>query len=225
MEFEKVMQQLKTLGTEQNRKIYARHGVHGDQFGLSFADLGKMAKQIKLDHNLAVQLWESGNHDAHLLAVRVADPVRLDEATAEKWAASLDNYIITDAFSDFVSRSVLAPHLASIWRDQEAEWISTAGWNITARLPMDEKTEDQQFMQILGDIERNIHAAKNRTRYAMNNALIAIGIRNTRLRDRAIQAARKIGKVEVDHGKTGCKTPDAEAYILKTLAHRTRRNQ
>ena len=55
---------------------------------------------------------------------------------------------------------------------------------------------------------------------AMNNALIAIGIRNARLEKLAIAAARRIGKVEVDHGETSCKTNDAEAYIKKTKEHR-----
>ena len=49
----------------------------------------------------------------------------------------------------------------------------------------------------------------------MNTALIAIGMRSLKLEPKAISAARKIGRIDVDHGETNCKTPDAEAYILK----------
>ena len=49
----------------------------------------------------------------------------------------------------------------------------------------------------------------------MNSALIAIGIRNEDLERKAIEMAREIGKVQVDHGATSCKTPDAEPYIKK----------
>ncbi|BCC12424.1 hypothetical protein BCM0074_2807 [Bacillus cereus] len=49
----------------------------------------------------------------------------------------------------------------------------------------------------------------------MNSALIAIGIRNEDLEQIAIEVAHKIGKVQVDHGATSCKTPDAESYIKK----------
>lgn len=49
----------------------------------------------------------------------------------------------------------------------------------------------------------------------MNRALIAIGIRNEDLEQTAIEIAREIGKVHVDHGATSCKTPDAEPYIKK----------
>lgn len=49
----------------------------------------------------------------------------------------------------------------------------------------------------------------------MNSALIAIGIRNEGLERQVIEIAREIGKVEVDHGATSCKTPDVESYIKK----------
>ena len=42
----------------------------------------------------------------------------------------------------------------------------------------------------------------------MNGALISIGIRNAKLEKLAIAAAKRIGKVEVDHLETSCKTPD-----------------
>jgi hypothetical protein len=54
----------------------------------------------------------------------------------------------------------------------------------------------------------------------MNSALIAIGVRNDVLEAKAIETARAIGKVVVDHGDTACETPDAASYIVKTLARR-----
>ena len=75
---------------------------------------------------------------------------------------------------------------------------------------------DAQLTEYLRTIERDIQGSKNRVRDAMNSALIAIGTRSAALEKKAIAAARKIGTVLVDHGETCCKTPDAEAYILKT---------
>ena len=57
----------------------------------------------------------------------------------------------------------------------------------------------------------------------MNNALINVGVRNSKLQKKAIAAARRIGEVDVDHGETGCKTPDAVAYIKKTVAHNNKK--
>lgn len=58
----------------------------------------------------------------------------------------------------------------------------------------------------LGTIEKEIHSRKNRVRHAMNGALISIGFRRPSLTKQALAAAKRIGKVEVDHGETGCKT-------------------
>ena len=68
---------------------------------------------------------------------------------------------------------------------------------------------------------RAIHAAPNAEREGMNLAVIAIGCRSPGLRKAAIAAAKRIGKVEVDHGDTACKTPDAAEYIEKSWAHAT----
>ena len=52
----------------------------------------------------------------------------------------------------------------------------------------------------------------------MNSAVIAIGSRSPQMRELALAAAARIGKVTVDHGQTGCQTPDAASYIRKVAA-------
>ena len=85
--FSAVMAQLAAAGTAQNRKVYARHGAAEPMFGVSYAELGRIAKPIKTNHALAVELWDSGNHDARVLALRVADPAALDEPLGRPLAA------------------------------------------------------------------------------------------------------------------------------------------
>ena len=74
---------------------------------------------------------------------------------------------------------------------------------------------DRAADQRLERIEAGIHRSPNRTRYAMNCALISIGKRTQKLRRAATAVARRIGPVEVDHGETSCKTPDAAAAIAR----------
>ena len=81
----------------------------------------------------------------------------------------------------------------------------------------DKSLPDDYFERYLYIIERDIHSRKNRVRYSMNSTMIGIGIRNPNLQEKAIAAVRRIGPVDVDHGETGCKTPDATAYIQKEL--------
>ena len=209
---------LKSLGTEQNRKTYRRHGAGEDVYGVSFAHLKELKKKIRTDHDLAVALWESGNHDARMLAGLIADPKRLDARTLDAWAQGLRNYVETDMLGNIASKSPHARETMARWIASDEEWIASAGWRILAYVAMDgDALPDEYFERFLSTIERDINESQNRVRHEMNNALIAIGIRNPALQEKACAAAARIGKVEVDHGETGCKTPDAAGYIRKTL--------
>jgi hypothetical protein len=53
----------------------------------------------------------------------------------------------------------------------------------------------------------------------MNQALIAIGGRSEALRKAALAASKKVGKVEIDHGDTACRTPEAAPYLAKMWEH------
>ncbi|MEX2115021.1 MAG: DNA alkylation repair protein [Pirellulales bacterium] len=221
MNCQTALARLKAAGSAQTRKTYGRHGVRGEMFGVSYAHLGRLHKEIKTDHALACALWASGNHDARVLATMIADPALVDNALAEAWVKDLDNAIDSDAFSGVLRKSKLAQRKAAKWTKSKHEWIGRAGWNIVAGLALYEPSlPDDYFTAFQSEIERTIHARPNRTRDAMNNALIAIGVRSPQLRKLALSAANRIGKVEVDHGDTSCKTPDAALYIQKTLAHR-----
>lgn len=219
-----ILSELEALGTEQNRKVYRRHGVGGAQFGVSYAHLRTLAKRIGRDHALARTLWASGNHDARVLATLIAHPPLTDEALLDAWVADLDSYVLTDAFSDFAAQTGWAQRKRDAWIDSDGEWIASAGWNLLARDALrDDGRPDDFFTSYLDRIERTIHAQKNRVRHAMNNALIAIGTRNDTLAAQATAVAERIGTVDVDHGATNCTTPDAAAYITKTRARQQAR--
>ena len=221
MDYPTLTQELEGLGTAQNRRVYARHGVGPDQYGISFANLQKLRKQIKRDHLLSQQLWASGNHDCRVLAAMIADPTQAHDNLLEEWAGELDNYIIADAFAGYVAETSLAREKAASWCKSDGEWIGRVGWHLIGQLAMqDSQLADSYFQECLDTIEREVHCRKNRVRDAMNNALIAIGIRNENLEPLVLAACQRIGKIVVDHGKTGCKTPDAAAYIQKVLERR-----
>jgi 3-methyladenine DNA glycosylase AlkD len=229
MDFSETFARLEALGTEQNRKTYRRHGVKGPQFGVSFANLDKLAKQLKQDKSLdqtalAGQLWASGNHDARVLATKIADPAKISSPTIDAWALDLDNYVVTDALGSLAGNTPFAREKMAAWVDSADEWISAAGWNLLGQLAMQQADlPDDFFSPYLAEIVAQIHTRPNRTRYAMNNALIAIGIRDRALEGQALAAAAQVGVVDVDHGQTSCKTPFAPDYIRKTWAHKEKR--
>ena len=56
MNFENIMHELESLGTGQNRKVYSKYGVINKFFGVSFTHLRNLAKKIKTNHQLALEL-------------------------------------------------------------------------------------------------------------------------------------------------------------------------
>ena len=216
-----VMAALEAAGTVQNRKVYARHGAAEPMFGVSYAELGKIAKPIKTDHALARQLWDSGNHDARVLALRVADPAALDESLASRWLGDVDNYILAEGLGGLCAQTPHARALSDAWRDDPSEWPASVGWFIVMCTAEDPDVWSvEELRGLLDQIEAEIAVRPNRVRHEMNGAMIVMALRNGSLRRSVLAAAARIGPVKVDHGQTGCKTPDVAPYVERTLAHR-----
>jgi hypothetical protein len=220
MSLAEAMSALEAAGTEQARKTYRRHGAKDPMFGVSFAFMKTLVKKIGVDHELARQLWETGNHDARLLAVKIADPAQATSKELDRWATDM---AVTRMCCGYVPMLTAEGPFASAKVD---DWLAqgskrrNSGWSLVGNLAMlDESAPDKVFLDRLAEIERTIHTIPNGERDVMNGALIQIGCRNAALRKAALAAAKRIGKVEVDHGDTECKTPDAAAYIEKCWAH------
>ena len=213
-----VLTELEDLGTAQNRRIYPRHGVSDPLFGVSYANLRKLAKRLAPDHLLAEELWSSGNHDARVLATMVDDPSRVSAGTLRQRITDVGNYVLADALAALVSRTPLRDRMAVEWTaDPENEWAGATGWSLVTAQAMDSRPSlpDSHFSERLAYVEKNIQEAANRVRHSMNGALIAIGSRSPQMRRLAEEAARRIGKVNVDHGQTSCKTPEAIPYLAR----------
>ena len=213
------MRNIKVRGKPGAATIYRRHGVADPTVGLSYADLGVLVKMIGVDHALALGLWNTGLHDARVLATKVADPAQLTRSTLTAWLKACTNYVITDAVAGAAARVPGILRVATAWTTARREWTSAAGWSVIAILSMRGGIDDAFATDLLARVKATIHSSPNRTRYSMNNALIAMGGSMPSVRDRALAAARTIGAVDVDYGETGCRTPDAVAMIGRMIAH------
>jgi 3-methyladenine DNA glycosylase AlkD len=210
------MKALEKLGTSQNVKIYRRHGAGDDLFGVSFANLKALHKKIGTDHRLAVELWETGNADARALATMLMDPAVVTASSAEGWLRGLRYPMLVNLLAGVLGRSPARHELLERWTRSEADAFRQCGYGLLGVMLRNDPAElpDDACRAQLERIAKEIHASPNRSRHAMNMALVSIGIYKPALREEAIRTARRIGPVDVDHGETGCKTPDAEAYIL-----------
>jgi len=219
-----VMAALDAAGKEQTRRISLRHGAPEPLFGVRYAVLAQPAQQIGTDHALALGLWATGNHDARELAAKIADSTAVTRQQARRWLADAGNYMAVGSVAGVVAGSPHARALSDEWRDSPDEWTASAGWLLVAFCAeRHEVFSEGELAGLLSQIEAEIHRRPNRVRHEMNQAVIAIALRSEELCSEATEAARRIGKVAVDHGKTGCKTPDAVGYIERAVAHRARR--
>jgi 3-methyladenine DNA glycosylase AlkD len=226
LSFTQVMADLRAAGTAQNRKVYGRHGVTGEQFGVSFGFMRPYARKIGTDHALAEPLWTTGNHDARMLACMVGDGAKMSSKALDGWLKDIDNYVLCDAFSGLVARSEHALAKVRAWTKSKSEYTRRCGYGTLASLLSNERDVPADLAkEMLGRIEREIHASANRARESMNRTLICIGTYVDGFEAEAIAAAKRIGPVEVDHGETGCKTPDAASYIVKSAAHRKKKQR
>jgi 3-methyladenine DNA glycosylase AlkD len=182
--------------------VYARHGAGENFFGVAFANLYKLQKRIKVNQGVSVQLWNTGNTDAMSLATMIADPKQFDRPMLEEWLNGLTYYMLIDLFvRNIVTKSDHDDGLMNEWIRSDDEWIARAGWvKMAVKAGSDDESEDEYYIGILKRIQENIHQQKNRTKDAMNLALISIGLRNDYLHAEAEKAAKVIGKVVVDHG-------------------------
>jgi len=220
MSLAEAMAALEAGGSEQTRRTYARHGVDIPMFGVSFATLKTLHKRIRVDHALALDLWNTGNFDARNLAVKVVDPTQMTLADLDRWAQAPTARMCSGYVAHVAAEGPHAQACVARWLAAPTDAQRALGWELVAALAMrDDSLDDATFARHLAAIERGIGPAQNAEREAMNHAVIAIGCRSPALRDAACAAAARIGRVDVDHGDTACKTPDAAISIDKAWQH------
>jgi 3-methyladenine DNA glycosylase AlkD len=214
-----VMSELKKLGTEQTKKTFLRHGAREPFYGVKVGDLKTIQKKVKKDHELSLQLYDTGNSDAMYLAGLIADPEKMTKADLKKWAKGAYWHMLAGYTVPWVaSESRFGRELALEWIDSDDEMISTAGWSTYASLVAikpDAKLDLAEIEKLLTRVKAEIGRAPNRTRYAMNNFVISVGGYVAPLTAKAKAAAKAIGTLEVDMGDTSCHVPVAIDSIEK----------
>lgn len=221
MKLEEVMNKLEELGSEQTKKIYMNHGVKEPFFGVKIGDLKKLVKYVKKDHELALALYDTGNHDAMYLAGLSVNPKLMTKETLQDWVKKAYWYMPAEyTVAGVASESNYALELAREWMDSEEEMVAVSGWNTYTNyisITPDEKLDLEEIRSRLHQVETTIHEERNRVRYVMNTFVIGAAAYVSGLQEEALNVAEKIGKVHVNVGNTACKVPLATQYINKIV--------
>ncbi len=199
MKYREILRELKAHANPDNVAGMARFGINAQRaYGVSMVQLRSMAKRIGTDHALAQQLWNSGIHEARILATVVDDPKQVTEAQMEGWVNDFDSWDICDqCCGNLFDKTPYAYREAAQWTRRKEEFVRRAGFVLMAWLAVHDKTApDAPFEKFLPLIVRQSTDARNFVRKAVNWALRGIGKRNRYLNQKAIETAREIQTID-----------------------------
>ena len=179
----------------------------------------KIIKKIKKDHDLSLNLYNTGNSDAMYLAGLIADEKQITKKQLKSWAEKAYWYYISEFTVPWVAaESNYGWELALEWIESDKESIAACGWATLSSLTavkQDEELNIDALSAFLDRVQKEIKSAPNRVRHTMNAFVIAVGSNVKGLTNKAIETGEKIGKVDVDMGGTACKVPSSPLYIDK----------
>jgi 3-methyladenine DNA glycosylase AlkD len=193
-ELQEIISQLKALAVPANISGMARFGINpNNTLGVSMPKIRKLGKRKK-DHDLALALWETGIHEARILASIIDQPALLTSQQMDSWTADFDSWDVCDQVcGNLYSRSPLAIEKALSWSKSDQEFVKRAGFALMAYIAVHgKKVPDTVFIQFLETIESSAEDDRNFVRKAVNWALRQIGKRGGELYQPALEVSRRL---------------------------------
>jgi len=207
------MKELAALAEPGMREVNERRG---DDHGVNLTALRALAKRLKTQHELALQLWATGDAAARLLSTLVCRPSafsaeELDAMVRQIGSPKLLGWFVTHV----VKASRHAEHLRKSWKDED-DLVGRAGWTLTTERVV-KKPEGLDLPALLDQIEREMKQAPEHKQWAMNHCLAEVGIHHQAHRARAIGIGERLA-VLIDYPVSpGCTSPYAPIWIAEMV--------
>ena len=196
---DEILAKLESMQNPEAVKGMARYGINPkNNLGISIYKLREIAKEIGQDHGLALKLWNSGIHDARLLACFIDNPLDVTGEQMDSWAQDFDSWDICDqACTSLFDLSPLAWTKVFEWAEKTEEFVKRGAFSLIAGLTVhDKKVSDEKFEQFIPLIKKHSCDERNYVKKAVNWAIRNIGKRNKNLNKRMIQLSRELLKNE-----------------------------
>jgi 3-methyladenine DNA glycosylase AlkD len=197
MTYDEILRHLKANANPAAVEGMARFGIRTDgALGLSMPFLRQTAKSAGVDHALALKLWQSGIHEARILAALVDDPAQVTSAQMERWVKDFDSWDVCDQVcGNLFDRTRFGRRKAVTWAGRKSEFVRRAGFALIAALAwQDRQADDELFVGYLALVEEYAFDDRNFVKKAVNWALRNIGKRNRALNRAAVACARRIAR-------------------------------
>jgi len=196
---DEVLAWLRRRGSQRVARGMARYAIVARHvFGVQMRTLQPLAKRLGTDHDLAIELWESGWYEARLLAALVGDPARVTRREMNAWAAGFENWADCDTVCfKLWDRSPYAWEKARRWATSPRELVKRGGFVLMACLALHDRTApDRPFLAFLKLIEKGARDERNLVKKGVSWALRSIGRRNRVLHTASIDVARRLAQSE-----------------------------
>ena len=149
MTVQEVMNQLQEFGNEQTKKTLMRHGAREPFYGVKVQDLKKIQKKIKKNHELALELFNTGNSDAMYLAGLISEPQKMTKVQLQDWAEKAYWYYISEyTIAWIAAESKFGWELALEWIQSDKENIDSSGWATLSSILAIKKDEEIDLNKI-----------------------------------------------------------------------------
>jgi 3-methyladenine DNA glycosylase AlkD len=172
----------------------ARVGIDvSHALGVSVPNIRAVAKGCGTDHRLALGHWESGIHEARILATLVADPSAMTGDDMDAWVGDLSSWDVCDAAADLFIASAAGRRKIRPWARRPERFVKRCAFSMIARRAVSAKgATDEEFLGYLPLIRRASPDPRNEVKKGVSWALRQIGKRNRALHAAAVGEAERL---------------------------------
>jgi 3-methyladenine DNA glycosylase AlkD len=196
---EDILMQLKAKARPDQLEGMARYGMAVEErLGVAVPDMRKISKQTGKDHQLALELWQTGIPEAMIVASMVDVPGEVSEEQMETWVQGFNSWDVCDQVCmNLFEKTPMAWKKVLDWSRREEEFVKRAGFALLACLAWHNKqAPDEAFIRLIPLIKEGATDGRNFVKKAVNWALRSIGKRNMNLHQVAMQAAQEMQKMD-----------------------------
>src|SRR5690554_1589368 len=205
-----LLAELAALEDPRAREVNERHG---DDHGVNLSKLRLIAKRLKTQHELSLELWATGETPAKLLALLICRPKGFDRGELDTMLREAGSPKVHDWLVNYVvKKSTHAEGLRAAWLADADPVVASAGWALTSER-VNKKPEGLDLPGLLDTIEAEMKAAPERLQWAMNTCLAYIGIAHPEHRARALDIGERLEVLKDYPTPPNCTSPYAPIWI------------
>ena len=190
-------------------------------------ELKKIAKEIKKDHDLAMELWSTGEFYPSLLATLIFDKKLLTQEVIDQLVSDLGSFDEDDR--DRVSEWLMANQLTKdkgtialmlTWQDHASPTLRRLFWYYQARLRWTGQVPPDNTADLVKSLEKDLGKADPEVQWAMNFCAGWIGIHDKKYRARLVKLGRQLGLYEGEKVAKNCTPAYLPEFIRIEVAKR-----